>query len=214
MIINPSGYWENPTAEGHEHDAGVAKAIADFLENEPRDFPVIQVLDVGCGDGYYTNYLNNRDSFKNDNGYFGCHGIDGNPNTLEIAGVNTFVVDLTKPFLFHKYDWALSLEVGEHIPQEFEDVFLANLDRANKHGIILSWAKRGQGGDGHVNCKNNNEVIEKVCNMGYTFDNQATETLRNSAATYPTPCYWFRDTLMVFRKGKEHCQFGYVYSEG
>ena len=39
----------------------------------------------------------------------------------------------------------MSLEVGEHLPQEFENIFIHNLHNNNKSGILLSWAIKGQG---------------------------------------------------------------------
>ena len=45
----------------------------------------------------------------------------------------------------------MSLEVGEHLPKEFEDIFINNLDNNNNYGIVLSWAIKGQGGYGHYN---------------------------------------------------------------
>ena len=190
MKINSRGFWENPTAEGHGHDEGLAKGIVEFLHSVGAE----SVVDMGCGDGFYTKYLNaNR---------ICCLGFDGNPNTPELTEGQGYVLDLTQKHSFGPLDWVLSLEVGEHIPSQYEEVFLENLDIHNKDGMILSWAVRGQGGDGHVNCKDNEEVIGKVCSRGYTFDESVTNYLRNKAATFPNPCYWFRNTLMVFRRKK------------
>ena len=196
MKINPHGYWENETAEGHGHDEGLDKALVEFFDKQkkPLNLDTLLVLDIGCGDGFYTNYL-----MENSN-YTACLGVDGNPNTEEIAGKYTFVADLTERQNMTRADWVLSLEVGEHIPAEYEEIFLYNLDRHNKQGIVLSWAIRGQGGDGHVNCQDNHEIIEKITLLGYTYDEDSTQILRNSAAVYPKPCYWFRNTLMVFRR--------------
>lgn len=210
MKINERGFWENDTAEGHEHDEGLAKALYNFFRGKSKDFPKTFVIDVGCGDGYYVNYINKAGNMDD----VMVWGMDGNPHTVELAGLNTFVMDVTKPLVHHKYDWVLCLEVGEHIPSELEQMFLENLDNLNKNGIVLSWAIRGQGGDGHINCKDNWEVIEKIEPLGYTLDIEASAKLRISCSEYPKPCYWFKDTIMVFIKNQETCSLGYNFAIG
>lgn len=200
MKINSRGYWENNTVEGHGHDEGLSKALVEFFMFEKKPDELLNIMDVGCGDGYYLRAFNSLPY-----GIMLCHGYDGNPNTQFLAGANSFVMDFSKPTLLSediKYSWVLCLEVGEHIPSEYENVFLYNLDKHNKYGIILSWAVRGQGGDGHVNCLDNWEVIERVEAMGYTLDMESTTKLRLSCAEYPDTGWWFRQTLMCFRKNK------------
>lgn len=208
MQINSRGYWENETAEGHEHDEGLAKALVEFLKKQSKTRPVLLVMDVGCGDGFYTNYIN-----QNSNNEIMCWGIDGNPNTVKLAGSTTSIADLTKPLSWHVSDWVLCLEVGEHIPSTFEATFLQNLDKLNRYGIILSWAIPGQGGDGHVNCQNNQDIINKMEALGFVFRVEETKDLREQCGTYPNPCYWFRDTLMVFRRVGMVCSRGYDMAE-
>ena len=190
MKINERGFWENDTAEGHGHDEGLARSLLGFFQVEGAN----DVIDMGCGDGFYTRYLT-------DGGVY-CMGVDGNPNTEELAGSHCYSVDLSKEQYLGVFDWVLSLEVGEHIPVEYEKQFLENLHRHNLEGIVLSWAVRGQGGDGHVNCLDNWEVINKLGDMGYAIDLKSTEELRSRCAEYPHTGWWFRNTLMVFRRIK------------
>ena len=89
----------------------------------------------------------------------------------------------------------LSLEVGEHLPKEFEDAFIENLHRHNARGMVLSWATKGQGGTGHVNEQDNDYVKAAVCAMGYANDLEAERELR-SAARFS----YFQRTVMVFRR--------------
>ena len=90
----------------------------------------------------------------------------------------------------------MSLEVGEHIPREHEQTFLDNVCRYANELIVLSWAVEGQAGLGHVNCRNNDYIVEQMRQRGYVLDD-TTSKLRE-AAQVP----WFKDTLMVFRKDK------------
>lgn len=194
MKINERGYWENDTPEGHEHDEGLSKALVDFFKKEKAE----TVIDIGCGTGYYT-----RNLIAN-----GIHatGVDGNPNTPIISYGTGKVADFTTKQDLGRYDWVLCLEVGEHISQEFEKIFLDNLDRHNINGIVLSWAVRGQNGDGHINCLDNIEVIQKMEHLhseiaiDYYCDLVATNELRDLCAKYPNPGWWFRNTLMIFRR--------------
>merc|ERR1712129_559280 len=89
-----------------------------------------------------------------------------------------------------QFDWIMSLEVGEHIPAEYEDVYIANLDANNANGIVLSWAVEGQGGKGHVNCHNNDYIKDKFKQLGYSNDLNAEKALRSSV----TNAVWFKNT--------------------
>ena len=60
--------------------------------------------------------------------------------------------DLSMPLELPKADWVLSLEVGEHVPSNYEQAMLIrNLHHHNRKGVILSWSVIGQGGHSHVN---------------------------------------------------------------
>jgi len=120
MKINERGFWENETAEGHGHDESLAKAIVEFFEEEEEtnDYPILFIYDVGCGDGYYTRFINNNGERK-----LMCWGFDGNPHTQTITkDWNCSVIDFTEPITLVQIDWILCLEVGEHIPEEYEDI--------------------------------------------------------------------------------------------
>lgn len=182
LQIHPNGYWIGDG--GHHHDGALAAAIAEFLIYEEASL----VYDFGCGKGDYVKKLVECG--------LNCRGFDGNPNTVTVTGGLGAVLDLSKPFeLYQKADWVVSLEVGEHLPKKFEATFLQNLDRHNTKGIILSWALKGQGGDGHFNEQNNDYVKAQMAKLGYTNDVVAEQHLRDKARIS-----WFKNTIMVFRK--------------
>ena len=196
MKINSRGYWENETAEGHGVDTNLVIGIRTFLDREAEShyYPELTLLDIGCGNGYYSHYL------KMNSIYIEPTCYDGNPHTIEITKGKCEIMDFSKYQVLPIYDWVLSLEVGEHIPYEYEHIFIHNLVKHARFGIILSWATPGQNGDGHVNCKTNEYIREKIVKNGFKFDVNSTDFLRRMASPYPEVGYWFKNTLMVFRR--------------
>jgi hypothetical protein len=106
------------------------------------------LLDVGCGAGAWCKIWSECG--------IGDHvtGTDGNyvdRAHLLIPPESFHAQDLTQPFdLNLRFDLVTSLEVAEHIPEQFADVFVDNLV---KHGdvVLFSAAVPGQGGEFHVN---------------------------------------------------------------
>jgi hypothetical protein len=92
----------------------------------------------------------------------------------------------------------ICLEVGEHIPKQYESIFLDNITSLTTNKIILSWAVVGQGGDGHVNCMNNDEVILKMNELGFNYLEDDSISARNSVSYKIAP--WFLNTIMIFQK--------------
>jgi len=191
MKINERGFWENNSTEGHGVDQGLMKGLADFFHSNSYHKVVI---DIGCGEGSYTKYLNEHGIY--------CEGYDGNRYTPVITNGLCHVADFSQEQHLGSYEWAMCLEVAEHIPAKYEDIFLDNLHRHNVDGIVISWSIPEFGGDGHVNPKPNSYVIDKFISMGYLYDENSTTILRYSCAEYPNPCWWFGHTIFVFRKGE------------
>lgn len=187
MRIHPHGFWDCTSGRGvHIHDPSLADALVLLLKRERN---IETVADFGCGTGEYVHHFL-RQGFR-------CKAYDGNPNTPALTNGVGEVVDLAKPFdLGMQFDCVMSLEVAEHIPQQYETVFLDNLFKHAKDLIVLSWAVQGQKGDGHVNCQNNDYVIAKMEQRGFVHDKINSDTLRKSPCAAP----WFRKTLFVFRR--------------
>ena len=176
-------------------DESFADQIVKFLKREK----VKKIADLGCGFGQYTFHFRK-------NG-IDCDCFDGNPDTPEITNNECKILDLSEEHDFtspakkgstvQPWEYVISLEVGEHIPKEFENVFIQNLHKNNSRGIILSWAHGvGWGGHGHVNCHSNEYIKDIFYTLGYDNDLIAENFLRKSV----TDSKWFKQTTMVFKK--------------
>jgi hypothetical protein len=178
--IDPRGYWLNENCWSPEDlDVPMATALlAVFGFGET-------VSDMGCGGGAYVDFLrkHRRPAF----------GYDGDPHTASLP--NCAVCDLSIPINLPVRDWVLCLETAEHIPAEFEAVFMSNLDRHNRKGIVISWARPGQGGYGHFNERGLDYVRGLFSRLGYSEDSPHS-TIIAQLATLP----YYKDNTLVFRR--------------
>lgn len=185
--IHENGYWLDGMQVFHKHDKGLEGAIVELIDKGDS------VVDLGCGLGKYVTALNAA----------GVHaeGIDGSPFVEQIPKCRQ--ADLTEngtvlELMAAPPDWTLCLEVGEHVTREKELPLVSAIASARK-GAIVSWAIPDQPGQGHVNCRPQEEVIEMFRQLGMYLDRPAMIKLR-SAAVLP----WFRSGLFVFRQGAEN----------
>jgi Methyltransferase domain len=191
--IHPDGYWLSQE-EGHVFDPALARELEHFLYGK-------SVCDFGCGMGHYVHWLRKCG--------VECDGYDGNPNTYELTLGACHTLNLAKPVdLTKRYDVVTCLEVAEHIPKQYETVFLDNLARHAKEMILLSWAVPGQLGDGHVNCRMNSYVIYRLWQRGFRLQTAETIYLRTHCS------FWSPHTLMVFSKFQARRSFGELKAVG
>ena len=182
-VPTASGAWRlQATNYTYFMDRGLVAALA-------KQFAGGSVLELGAGKGCYSAALKRTGLMT------GVRAIDGAPGVAEMTGGLVHTADLTTELQLGAADWVLCLEVAEHVPRAFEERLLANWDRHNRRGIVMSWSDNA-GGNGHVNIRSNEWVLTRMAAMGYEHDKQAQETLRRSV----TDIHWFRTTLMVFTK--------------
>lgn len=184
--ISKTGYWNAETAHLHHvHSQELSKWICEFLKNEKDKY----LNDLGCGLGNYLNDLRN-------NGFTKLNGYEGDPSPKSKFGF-IFKCDLTKKLKDINIGNIISLEVGEHIPAEFMDIYLDNITNNCNNYLITSWAIRGQAGFGHVNCLDNHEIIPLIEKRGFKLMEKETEEVRN-IDLIEAP--WFKNTLFIFKK--------------
>lgn len=181
MKISNTGAWSELEPGDHTTDNGLSAALCEFFKGQT-------VIDLGCGSGDYVKEMRAA-------GIIAC-GVDGNPDTSKITNGMCAHHDLTTPLLDQRHNWALSLEVAEHIPQRYEAMYLDNVDRCNERGVVISWAAPGQTGHGHVNERYPHYVADDFERMGYEIDIESSDKLRQSV----TSCEWIARTLLVFRR--------------
>lgn len=179
--INDFGYWETKNNTGHLFDPQLCNAIVNLLKKNN----ISSVYDLGCGEAKYTQIILNNN--------IDCLAYDGNPNTPKITNGLGSVLNLAEIIDLPKVDCVLSLEVGEHIPKRYEQIFINNLCKLTSKILILSWAIIGQKGTGHVNCQDNYYIIEQIENNGLSYDDKETIALRESVQRL-----YFKNTIMVF----------------
>ena len=176
-----SGVWSLGEAKDfHGHDESLALALASFFPKDER------IWDFGCGIGFYCRTLSEAG--------FDVIGVEGTKGISEIAEFSPIIeADLTNTELWFSPGSVLSLEVGEHIPQNRQHDFLNLISDSTSHRAILSWAIPGQGGYHHLNEQSNAVIIEAMKSRGFSYNEEDSNELREASELW-----WFESTLMVF----------------
>ena len=183
-LINNNGSWNIKNLNEHVFDDFLAKALINYFKIEE----INSCVDFGCGPGKYVEYFN-ANGLK-------TIGYDGNPYTKEMTNGICDIIDLSIPFkLKKKFDCVLSLEVGEHIPKKFQEIFINNLIEHTNKLIIISWAIPGQSGYGHINNQTNEYIINIFIKKGFKEQIYMDNIIR--LTEYNT---WFKNTIMIFKK--------------
>jgi hypothetical protein len=199
--IQTSGGWlydESVIAAHHvAFDDGFGTALVAFLGSS-------SIYDIGAGVGQLGRLLENKQAPVDYAGFDGGNNIESMwGKTTPMRGDPYHVVpeicwiDAAVPVTLPERDWVLSIEVGEHIPLEYEAQFIDNLVGICTTGVIMSWAVPGQGGRGHINEKTNAYLVDEMRKRGFEYDIAQTTLFRKSVSGGTK---WLRGSLMVFRR--------------
>ena len=178
-----TGAWSLSAAYLYVLDLGLAAALASTLRGR-------SVIELGAGKGCYTAWLRAAG--------VDVRGFDGAPGVDRLTGGLVQQADLTLPLRLERpAEYALCLEVAEHIPKRHEAAFLDNLRRSGSRGLILSWSTfADQASNGHVNPRSNAWVVRRLVALGFEHDVATQQRLRASVHSLP----WFRGSLLAFTR--------------
>ena len=163
------------------------------LMGRPRSY-----LDLGCGDGTMLKTIRRA-------GVAQVLGIEVSSWAKIAAGkrvkVPIKVFDLAREFdLGRSFDLVTCIEVAEHIQPEGTEMFLANIARHVNNWLVFTAAPPGQGGDGHINCREPVYWIEALESLGLTYDGSSTSRLAEHWRWATGPMFWLPQNCMVFRR--------------
>ena len=185
--VSENGGWcssiSGRNSSQHMTDYYFANATSLFLKDK-------QVASLGDGPGIY------KELFEQLGHVISYDAFDGAPFAELTTDNRVKFLDLSVPvYHLNLYDWIISVEVAEHIPKEYEHIYLDNIVRFAKEGVILSWAKIGQGGLAHINNQNFSYVKEQMEKRGFKHDEKDSFYLKSKCSTS-----FFKENLNVFRK--------------
>jgi len=136
-------------------------------------------LDLGAGMGLGVEYLREQG--------VDARGVDGTP---EIGALSNGVVqyaDLTKRDALGAKngiaELAISIEVGEHIPEPGLQAFIDNVAKGAGKWLILSWAIPNQRGRDHCSCRSPEWVANRFGDAGLLLHEEYTAEMRERAGS-------------------------------
>lgn len=163
----------------------MANQLAKWIKEELNPD---SVLDIGCGPGTYVESLLdtgiNATGLDIDDRVYGKHYLK-----------HQSLFDITD----EKADVVICLEVAEHIEQEREDEVVEKVVSTVGKTLIWTAAAVGQGGIGHINCKNKEEWAEKITKAGLTRNLEREEQLKNYISQ-TNHLGWFPQNLLYYER--------------
>ena len=144
------------------------------------------ILDVGCGTGVSLDYFESKG--------IGVRGLEGSALAISKArhAASIRQHDLNVPIdLGQKFDLVWCFEVAEHIHPRYASSLLQTL---TNHGdrILLSAARPGQGGLGHLNEQPPHYWIDHMVSRGFK--------LAKETASYRALPDHFAENILIFER--------------
>lgn len=148
------------------------------------------VIDFGCGSGAWLQVYR-------EHGIEDICGVDGDyiNRDMLLFPADLFIArDLRKPIdLNRTFDLAVSLEVGEHLPSECAQTYIATLVRHSPI-ILFSAAIPNQPGNDHINTQWPDYWADIFAAHGYV----PVDYLRQGIWIDPDVEYWYSQNLLIF----------------
>jgi len=162
-----------------------ANRLAEWVK---RELNPLTLLDIGCGPGHFV------DSFRDQS--IDAKGIDVDERVHEKEHLTyQSLFDITT----EKADVVVCMEVAEHIDSSLEDQVVDKVVSTVNKTLIWTAAAIGQGGIGHINCKNKNDWSEKITNAGLVRNIEKEKQLISDMKK-GSHMGWFTQNLLYFEK--------------
>jgi SAM-dependent methyltransferase len=170
-----------------------AKAVLPFVKKVINPHSVI---DIGCGTGEWLKV------WKEELGVLQVKGVEGpyiDPAFFAMSTEYLATHDLKEPYFEDKkYDLAMSLEVGEHLPEDKAHVLVQTLTRMSDV-VLFSAAIPGQAGTYHINL----QYPEYWADLFYKEGFETVDIIRREIWNLPEVEYWYKQNMLIFiRKEK------------
>jgi SAM-dependent methyltransferase len=148
------------------------------------------VIDIGCGVGTWLNVFKKQ-------GVPTVMGVDGDyvkPEMLQINKDEFASYDLQKVYQpAKKYDLAISLEVGEHLPDACSDNLVQSLINCSEI-VLFSAAIPGQTGTYHINEQYTEYWSKKFHDKGYI----CIDCIRKKVWKNTDIHYWYKQNILLY----------------
>lgn len=188
FVVHPHGYFITPHDKSNYYEDEFLDSLTSFFKERGGN-----VIDFGCGNGFIVKRLLKKGVF--------AQGFDGNPFTNQLSSGLCDIHDLVDIRKFdNNFDWVLCMEVGQHIPEKYENNFIENINLNNTKGVIISWAPEERGGIAHINCRESGYVRSIFEKFDYYNDIDTEINLRNSTDKMSP----LRNSLMVFMRKQQY----------
>ncbi len=151
------------------------------------------VIDIGCGTGEWLKV------WHDDLGVADIKGIEGpyiKREFIKFDKDKLVIHDLKQPYTEpKKYDLAMSLEVGEHLPTELSGQFVQTLTQLSEV-VLFSAAIPGQEGTYHIN----EQYPEFWAGLFKEHNYVAVDYFREKIWHIKEIEYWYKQNIMLYIK--------------
>jgi glycosyltransferase involved in cell wall biosynthesis len=149
-------YPKHPERLNFNHMQAEEKPFANRLAAwVKQELNPSSLLDIGCGPGHFVDSFRDQDIDAN--------GIDVDDR---VHGKEHLTYQSLFDITNESADVVVCMEVAEHIEQALEDQVVDKVVSTVGKTLIWTAAAIGQGGIGHINCKNKNDWAEKITKAG------------------------------------------------